>query len=131
MSRLFGATNHPELLDRAVWRRFQVRMTLPGPTRDRLIEWFENFERRIEIPLGYAPSTLAKHFLKSNFAGSGRVRYYRIPPVCTGAAECRNEEYCVQNPSELVSPISHRNSSKGRNSIRMSGFCTDGSNIQS
>ncbi len=65
---VIGATNHPELLDRAVWRRFQVRMTLPGPTGARLIEWFKDFERRINIPLGYAPSTLAKHFLKSNFA---------------------------------------------------------------
>ena len=26
------ATNHPELLDRAVWRRFQVRLQLPPPT---------------------------------------------------------------------------------------------------
>src|SRR6185369_10938207 len=27
------ATNHPELLDRAVWRRFQLRLELPPPTR--------------------------------------------------------------------------------------------------
>ena len=27
---VIGATNHAELLDRAVWRRFQVRMTLPA-----------------------------------------------------------------------------------------------------
>ena len=26
------ATNHPELLDRAVWRRFQLRLELPRPT---------------------------------------------------------------------------------------------------
>lgn len=65
---VIGATNHPELLDRAVWRRFQVRMTLPDPTRARLIEWFEKFERRINIPLGYAPKTLAEHLEKSNFA---------------------------------------------------------------
>lgn len=65
---VLGATNHPELLDRAVWRRFQVRMTLPGPTRARLTEWFEKFERRIEIPLGHAPGTLAKQLNGSNFA---------------------------------------------------------------
>ena len=61
---VIGATNHPELLDRAVWRRFQVRMTLPCPTRAR----FEKFERRIKISLGYAPSTLAKRLLGANFA---------------------------------------------------------------
>lgn len=65
---VIGATNHPELLDRAVWRRFQVRMTLPSPTRARLIEWFEKFERQIKVSLGYAPSTLAKRLQGSNFA---------------------------------------------------------------
>ena len=65
---VIGATNHAELLDRAVWRRFQIRMNLPSPTRARLTEWFEKFERRINIPLGYASGTLAKRMLGSNFA---------------------------------------------------------------
>jgi SpoVK/Ycf46/Vps4 family AAA+-type ATPase len=65
---VIGATNHAELLDRAVWRRFQVRMNLPEPTRDRLVEWFEKFERLINIPLGYAPITLAKRLHGINFA---------------------------------------------------------------
>lgn len=65
---VIGATNHPELLDRAVWRRFQVRMEIPSPTRSRLTEWFEKFERRIQIPLGYAPETLAKKMMGLNFA---------------------------------------------------------------
>jgi len=63
-----GATNHPELLDRAVWRRFQVRMTLPGPTRARLADWFAKFERRIGVSLCYAPETLAKKLQGANFA---------------------------------------------------------------
>lgn len=65
---VIGATNHPELLDRAVWRRFQVRVNLPSPTRARLSEWFEKFERRINMPLGYTPQTLAKRLYGSNFA---------------------------------------------------------------
>lgn len=65
---VIGATNHPELLDRAVWRRFQVRMEIPSPTRSRLTEWFERFERKIKIPLGLAPETLAKRMQGSNFA---------------------------------------------------------------
>lgn len=65
---VIGATNHPELLDRAVWRRFQVRMEIPSPTRSRLTEWFEKFERRIKIPLGYTPETLAKKMQGMNFA---------------------------------------------------------------
>ncbi|HOM24499.1 MAG TPA: ATP-binding protein [Termitinemataceae bacterium] len=65
---VIGATNHAELLDRAVWRRFQIRITLPPPTRDRLEEWFKKFEHRIKVPLGYAPSTLAKYLQGLNFA---------------------------------------------------------------
>ena len=65
---VIGATNHAELLDRAVWRRFQVRMTLPEPTRARLAEWFAKFERRIEVPLGYAPETMVKKLHGVNFA---------------------------------------------------------------
>lgn len=34
------ATNHPELLDRAVWRRFEVRLELPIPGRKELREYF-------------------------------------------------------------------------------------------
>lgn len=65
---VIGATNHAELLDRAVWRRFQVRMTLPAPTRARLTEWFEKFERRINLSLGYSPGILAKRLYGSSFA---------------------------------------------------------------
>jgi SpoVK/Ycf46/Vps4 family AAA+-type ATPase len=38
---LIAATNHPELLDRAVWRRFQIRTMLPLPNRDQIARWFE------------------------------------------------------------------------------------------
>jgi len=65
---VIGATNHAELLDRAVWRRFQVRMTLPEPTRARLAEWFAKFEKRIKVPLGYTNETLAKKLYGVNYA---------------------------------------------------------------
>lgn len=65
---IIGATNHAELLDRAVWRRFQVRMTLPAPTLARLAEWFAKFEKRINVRLGYTPETMAKKLFGVNFA---------------------------------------------------------------
>ncbi len=40
------ATNHPELLDRAVWRRFQIRLTLPAPTREQVEQWLREFFAR-------------------------------------------------------------------------------------
>src|SRR5258705_5103426 len=38
-----AATNHPELLDRAAWRRFQVRINLPLPTQKELASYIETF----------------------------------------------------------------------------------------
>ncbi len=63
-----AASNHPELLDRAVWRRFQLRMALPEPTRAQLTAFIENVARRCKVNLGYASETLAKHLLGSNDA---------------------------------------------------------------
>ncbi|MDD7984371.1 AAA family ATPase [Lentisphaera marina] len=65
---VIGATNHPELLDRAVWRRFQVRLDLPQPTHQRIAEWIERFQQRTDLRLEYAPSTLAKKLHGLNFA---------------------------------------------------------------
>jgi SpoVK/Ycf46/Vps4 family AAA+-type ATPase len=38
---LVAATNHPDLLDRAVWRRFQIRINLPLPDREHIAKWFD------------------------------------------------------------------------------------------
>jgi SpoVK/Ycf46/Vps4 family AAA+-type ATPase len=37
---IVAATNHPELLDRAAWRRFQLRLTMPAPTEGQLVDFF-------------------------------------------------------------------------------------------
>ena len=62
------ATNHPELLDRAVWRRFQVRVELPRPSRQRLEMYFERFFSRFNEDPGHTPSTLAKYLTGISFA---------------------------------------------------------------
>lgn len=43
---LVAATNHPDLLDRAVWRRFQIRINLPLPDREHLKRWFRLLSSR-------------------------------------------------------------------------------------
>jgi len=62
------ATNHPELLDRAVWRRFQLRLHLPSPSARQAEEWFRRFEERLGAKLGHAPNTLAKRLKGLNFS---------------------------------------------------------------
>ncbi len=54
------ATNHPELLDSAVWRRFQIRLDIPSPTHKQIEEWFCRFERRLGEELGVSFSILVK-----------------------------------------------------------------------
>ena len=56
---LVTATNHDELLDRAVWRRFQVRLALNPPTRDRATLLLAKLVERVGFDLGYTPRTLA------------------------------------------------------------------------
>ena len=62
------ASNHPELLDRAVWRRFQIRLELPQPTRCQIEEWFKRFQERIGHSLGLSLSSLAQRLLGLSFA---------------------------------------------------------------
>ena len=57
---VIAATNHPELLDRAVWRRFQIRMELKKPNRDKIILWLKKFEAKFENKLPIAHSDLAQ-----------------------------------------------------------------------
>lgn len=63
-----AATNHPELLDKAVWRRFQLRLELPKPTRDQLSNFIESISLRTQVDFGYAHETLAKKLLGQSFA---------------------------------------------------------------
>ena len=63
-----AATNHPELLDRAVWRRFQIRLDLPPPTQSLAEEWFHRFENRNGFRLGRTPETLAKQLQGLSFS---------------------------------------------------------------
>ena len=45
-----GITNHPRLLDPAVWRRFEVQLEIPKPTFDVRIEIARQFMPPVEAP---------------------------------------------------------------------------------
>ena len=62
------ATNHDELLDRAVWRRFQLRLEMPKPGRRLLERWFARYAESAPAPLGYQPRTLAERVVGISFA---------------------------------------------------------------
>lgn len=65
---LIGATNHGELLDRAAWRRFQVRAVLKAPSRAQATRYLERLTARLGGDLGYAPRTIADKLAGASFA---------------------------------------------------------------
>lgn len=62
------ATNHPELLDRAVWRRFQLRLELPAPTSKQSEAWLKRFQEKFGQPLGLTAKALAAELAPANFS---------------------------------------------------------------
>lgn len=64
---VIAATNHAELLDRAVWRRFQLRLTLPAPSLKELSAFIEMLSQKTDFKLGITPMQIAKAL--------GRVSY--------------------------------------------------------
>lgn len=64
---VIAATNHAELLDRAVWRRFQLRLDLPFPTQKQLADFVASLSKRSNIELGISPAQVARTL--------GRVSY--------------------------------------------------------
>ncbi len=65
---LVGATNHPELLDRATWRRFEVRLELGKPSDEDMTEFFA--ERLKELPgsVGYTAKRLSSSVNALNYS---------------------------------------------------------------
>lgn len=62
------ATNHPELLDRAVWRRFQVRVELPRPSTQQVEEFLRRAETRTRIEFETSLKGLAGKLQGASFA---------------------------------------------------------------
>jgi ATP-dependent 26S proteasome regulatory subunit len=65
---VIAATNHAELLDRAVWRRMQLRLTLPQPSRAAKIEWLQGWSAKTGIDMGLGFRTVADRLGRVSFA---------------------------------------------------------------
>ncbi len=65
---LVGATNHPELLDRATWRRFEIRLTLDRPDDEHMTSYFAERLREFDGPGGYTPKRLREAVAPLSFS---------------------------------------------------------------
>jgi len=63
-----AATNHAELLDRAVWRRFQLRLAMPQPSRDALCVFLDRQFESWPEPAGIEAGKLADSLGNVSFA---------------------------------------------------------------
>jgi AAA+ superfamily predicted ATPase len=71
-----AATNHGELLDRAVWRRFQLRIDLPAPDAPRRAVFISRFMDIWQQDVGLTAAQLADQL--------GQVSYAEVSEFCMG-----------------------------------------------
>lgn len=88
------ASNHPELLDRAVWRRFQVKVQLSPPTKEQRIRFIQNFEERTGFSFKTAYNTLA-----DKLAG---ISFSEIEEFCIDVLRRCILNHTQDNPKEII-----------------------------
>lgn len=65
---LVGATNHPELLDRAAWRRFELRLKLDTPSPTQMIAYFSDRLREFGEQPGYTAKRLYESVVPASYS---------------------------------------------------------------
>jgi SpoVK/Ycf46/Vps4 family AAA+-type ATPase len=107
------ATNHPELLDRAVWRRFQLRLSLDAPTRGQTEEYFCMMQKRMQLSFGISDKILATRLKGASFSDLEQfvetvARQYvlalpnaNIKKLALEALERWRDEHVTQNGKRL------------------------------
>ena len=65
---IITASNHSELLDKAVWRRFQLRLELKSPTQKQINQFIKKFEKNTNFSLMGNYDMLKKSLSSYNFS---------------------------------------------------------------
>jgi AAA+ superfamily predicted ATPase len=92
-----AATNHPELLDRAAWRRFQLRLNLPLPTQKQLGTYIEAFLGRFGEPPGASVPSIARSL--------GTVSYAEAEQFCL---DVRRRQVLAMGATSLKTIVSEQ-----------------------
>ena len=69
---LIGATNHPELLDRATWRRFQLRLAVGRPDAEQMERYFADKLAELGGKVGYTAKRLRAEIDPGSFSEAER-----------------------------------------------------------
>ena len=103
------ATNHPELLDRAVWRRFQSRVGLPSPTNAAIVRFLDNWTARTGTTFGVSHNTMATKLKGRSFAEVEEFALTvqrRMILSGPGASEKAVTNACLQQWKDQIAPSS-------------------------
>lgn len=65
---VIAATNHEELLDRAAWRRFELRLELPPPTQSQVVGYLKVYLQDLQPLLNVTTGALAKALGSTTFS---------------------------------------------------------------
>lgn len=63
-----AATNHPELIDRAAWRRFQIHAELSPPNVEQIKRWLKEFEVLVGESFGELLGDLVEQLTGDSFS---------------------------------------------------------------
>lgn len=65
---IITASNHPELLDKAVWRRFQVKLFLPKPSEKEIEKLIRDTEKKLQKKFKFPVKMIASKLYGASFA---------------------------------------------------------------
>ena len=94
---LVGATNHPELLDRGAWRRFQLHVDLPSPTQAQVAAYIAAFSPSFRDEMGISPQGIAKKL--------GKVSYSDVEEFCL---DIRRSQVLAMNEKPLKAIVKNK-----------------------
>jgi AAA+ superfamily predicted ATPase len=116
---VIAATNHAELLDKAVWRRFQLRVTLPSPSLKEIERFFVHLTRSTHIDLGKTPAAISKALGAVSYSEAEEfflnlVRRQILSLGTGSSAEIAREQLSLWQARTNVLPTKRRGSARGR-----------------
>ena len=89
------ASNHPELLDRAVWRRFQLRLDLKSPDNLQIERFIELFIKKTGVKFNCDIKSLSEKLSNHSFS--------EVEEFCTDVLRQAILTHKQENTKEIIS----------------------------
>ncbi len=65
---VIAASSYPEILDRVIWQRFQMRIELPAPKRSDIEDYIHAFRKKARVNFGYTDKAISEQLFGYNFS---------------------------------------------------------------